>query len=306
MNQPVTARAPGKINVSFRVGPPRPDGYHPVASLYLAVSLFEDVAATARADEDITVALSDDSTAVEDPDAFPLGEDNLVVRAARLLAEHTGHATGVHLEITKRVPIAGGMGGGSADAAAALVACNSLWGTGLTREELGRVGARLGADVPFALSGGAAVGLGVGDQLSPLLLRNRTDWVLALASYGLSTPAVYQQLDVLREGQDIEVPHAVDPDLLHALVDHDLVMLPGLLANDLTAAAVQLAPELQAVLDMGRSAGALTTLVSGSGPTVALLAEDPGHARQLATQLIDEAGIDTRIVHGPVPGARLL
>lgn len=306
MNQPVTARAPGKINVSFRVGPPRPDGYHPVASLYLAVSLFEDVAATARADEDITVALSDDSTAVEDPDAFPLGEDNLVVRAARLLAEHTGHASGVHLEITKRVPIAGGMGGGSADAAAALVACNSLWGTGLNREELGRLGARLGADVPFALSGGAAVGLGVGDQLSPLLLRNRTDWVLALASYGLSTPAVYQQLDVLREGQDIEVPHAVDPDLLHALVDHDLVMLPGLLANDLTAAAVQLAPELQAVLDMGRSAGALTTLVSGSGPTVALLAEDPGHARQLATQLIDEAGIDTRIVHGPVPGARLL
>ncbi|MBM6620372.1 4-(cytidine 5'-diphospho)-2-C-methyl-D-erythritol kinase [Micrococcaceae bacterium RIT802] len=306
MNQPVTARAPGKINVSFRVGPPRPDGYHPVASLYLAVSLFEDVAATAREDGEITVGLSGASTAVEDPEAFPLGEDNLVVRAARLLAEHTGHASGVHLEITKRVPIAGGMGGGSADAAAALVACNGLWGTGLTREELGRLGARLGADVPFALSGGAAVGLGVGDQLSPLLLRSRTDWVLALASYGLSTPAVYQQLDLLREGQDIEVPHAVDPDLLHALVDHDLVMLPGLLANDLTAAAVHLAPELEAVLDMGRGAGALTALVSGSGPTVALLAEDPGHAGQLATQLIDEAGIDTRIVHGPVPGARII
>lgn len=306
MNQPVTARAPGKINVSFRVGPPRADGYHPVASLYLAVSLFEDVAATAREDEDITVSLSSASTAVEDPEAFPLGEDNLVVRAARLLAEHTGHVGGVHLEITKRVPIAGGMGGGSADAAAALVACNSLWGTGLTREELGRLGARLGADVPFALSGGAAVGLGVGDQLSPLLLRNRTDWVLALASYGLSTPAVYQQLDLLREGQDVEVPQAVDPDLLQALVDHDLVLLPGLLANDLTAAAVHLAPELQAVLDMGRGAGALTALVSGSGPTVALLAEDPGHAGQLATQLIDEAGIDIRIVHGPVPGARLL
>lgn len=306
MNQPVTARAPGKINVSFRVGPPRADGYHPVASLYLAVSLFEDVAATAREDEDITVGLSSASTAVEDPEAFPLGEDNLVVRAARLLAEHTGHVGGVHLEITKRVPIAGGMGGGSADAAAALVACNSLWGTGLTREELGRLGARLGADVPFALSGGAAVGLGVGDQLSPLLLRNRTDWVLALASYGLSTPAVYQQLDLLREGQDVEVPQAVDPDLLQALVDHDLVLLPGLLANDLTAAAVHLAPELQAVLDMGRGAGALTALVSGSGPTVALLAEDPGHAGQLATQLIDEAGIDTRIVYGPVPGARLL
>ncbi|WP_417216958.1 4-(cytidine 5'-diphospho)-2-C-methyl-D-erythritol kinase [Arthrobacter sp.] len=306
MNQPVIARAPGKINVYFRVGPPRPDGYHPVASLYLAVSLFEDVAATARDDAEITVSLSADSTAVQDPEDFPLGEDNLVVRAARLLAEHTGHAAGVDLKITKRVPIAGGMGGGSADAAATLVACNSLWGTGLTREELGRLGARLGADVPFALSGGAAVGLGVGDQLSPLLLRSRTDWVLALASYGLSTPAVYQQLDALRDGADVEIPHDVDPDLLHALVDHDLVMLPGLLANDLTAAAVHLAPELQAVLDMGSTAGALTALVSGSGPTVALLAEDPGHARQLATQLIDEAGVDTRVVHGPVPGARLI
>lgn len=306
MSQPVTARAPGKINIYFRVGPPRADGYHPVASLYLAVSLFEDVAATPREDKEITVALNAASTAVEDPEAFPLGEDNLVVRAARLLADHTGHAAGVHLDITKRVPIAGGMGGGSADAAAALVACNSLWGTGLTRAELGRLGARLGADVPFALSGGAAVGLGVGDELSPLLLRSRTDWVLALASYGLSTPAVYQQLDALRGDAAVPVPQDVDPDVVHALVDHDLVMLPGLLGNDLAAAAIHLAPELQAVLDMGRQAGALTALVSGSGPTVALLAEDRGHARQLATQLGDEAGIDTRIVHGPVPGARII
>lgn len=306
MSHPVTARAPGKINIYFRVGPPRADGYHPVASLYLAVSLFEDVAATPREDGEITVALNEASTAVEDPETFPLGEDNLVIRAARLLAGHTGHAAGVHLDITKRVPIAGGMGGGSADAAAALVACNSLWGTGLTREELGRLGARLGADVPFALSGGAAVGLGVGDQLSPLLLRSRTDWVLALASYGLSTPAVYQQLDALRGEAGVPVPQDVDPDVVHALVDHDLVMLPGLLGNDLTAAAIHLAPELQAVLDMGRQAGALTALVSGSGPTVALLANDPGHARQLATQLGDESGIDTRIVHGPVPGAQII
>ncbi len=306
MNQTVVARAPGKINIYFRVGAPREDGYHPVASLYLAVSLFEDVAATARTDGRITVALSEASTAVEDPESFPLGEDNLVVRAARLLAEHTGHEAGVHLEITKRVPIAGGMGGGSADAAAALVACNRLWGTGLTREELGRLGARLGADVPFALSGGAAVGLGVGDELSPLLLRSRTDWVLALASYGLSTPAVYQQLDILRGDEAIEEPRAVDPQVVQALVAHDLVLLPGLLGNDLTSAAIQLAPELTAVLEMGRNAGALTALVSGSGPTIALLAEDPSHAGELATVLIDEAGIDTHTVHGPVHGAQII
>lgn len=306
MSESVTARAPGKINVSFRVGPPREDGYHSVASLYLAVSLFEDVTATPRADGEITVGLSDASTAVADAEAFPLGEDNLVVRAARLLAEHTGHAAGVHLDITKRVPIAGGMGGGSADAAATLVACNHLWGTGLTREQLGRLGARLGADVPFALSGGAAVGLGVGDNLSPLLLRNRTHWVLALASYGLSTPAVYRELDAIRDGEDVEVPHGVDPELVQALMADDLVLLPGLLANDLTAAAIRLAPELQAVLDMGRQAGALASLVSGSGPTVALLAEDEDHAGEIATQLLDEAGLDARTVHGPVPGAGII
>lgn len=306
MSQEVVVRAPGKINIYFRVGAPREDGYHPVASLYLAVSLFEEVAATPRSDGLITVGLNEASTAVKDPETFPLGEDNLVIRAARLLAEHTGREGGVHLDITKRVPIAGGMGGGSADAAATLVACNALWGTGLTREELGRLSARLGADVPFALSGGAAVGLGVGDELSPLLLRTRTDWVLALASYGLSTPAVYQQLDALRGNVAIEEPRAVDPEVIQALMAHDLVLLPGLLGNDLGRAAVQLAPELAAVLEMAHRSGALTALVSGSGPTVASLAEDPAHAQELATLLNDEAGIDTRTVHGPVPGAQII
>jgi 4-diphosphocytidyl-2-C-methyl-D-erythritol kinase len=306
MNTSVTARAPGKINVFFQVGPPREDGYHPVASLYLAVSLFEDITASARADSEISVSLNDASTAVADPEDFPLGEKTLVVRAPRLLAGYPGHDAGVHLDITKRVPIAGGMGGGSADAAATLVACNALWGTGLNREELGRLGARLGADVPFALSGGAAVGLGVGDELSPLLLRSRTDWVLVLASYGLSTPAVYLELDALRAGDDVAVPTEVDPALVQALVSGDQLMLPGLIANDLTPAATRLAPELGAVLTMGVGAGALAALVSGSGPTVALLAADGLHSAQIATQLVDEAGVDALPVHGPVHGARII
>ncbi|MFB0835240.1 4-(cytidine 5'-diphospho)-2-C-methyl-D-erythritol kinase [Arthrobacter halodurans] len=306
MTRTITARAPGKINVSFRVGPPRPDGYHAVASLYLAVSLFEDVAATARADAAITVSLHPGSSAVADPEDFPLGEDNLVIRAARLLARHTGHVAGVDLEITKRVPIAGGMGGGSADAAAALVACNALWGTGLNREELSRLGSRLGADVPFALSGGAAVGLGVGDELSPLLLRTRTDWVLVPASYGLSTPAVYSRLDTLRDGLDVPTPTEVEPAVVQALVAGDHGALAGLLANDLTPAAMELAPELAAVLRMGEQAGALSALVSGSGPTVALLASGPEHAREIANQLLDEAGLAAHTVHGPVHGASII
>lgn len=302
----VTARAPGKINVYFRVGPPRPDGYHSVASLYLAVSLYEDIAATARADNEIHVSLDPASTAVNDPESFPLGEDNLVVRAARLLSEHTGHYAGVDLRITKRVPIAGGMGGGSADAAAALVACNALWGTGLTREELARLGARLGADVPFALHGGAAVGLGVGDDLAPLLLRRRTDWVLVPASYGLSTPRVYGMLDRLRAGEDVPTPTEVDPDMIGALLEGDLEALPSLIANDMTRAALALAPELGVVRDMGEAAGALCALVSGSGPTIALLATDPVHAAGIINQLGDEIGVNALAVHGPVPGASII
>ncbi|MEE1619966.1 4-(cytidine 5'-diphospho)-2-C-methyl-D-erythritol kinase [Zafaria sp. Z1313] len=306
MTRTITARAPGKINVHFRVGPPREDGYHDVASLYLAISLFEDVVATARIDGEHSLSLGAGSTAVTDPEDFPLGPSNLALRAARALADATGHAGGVHLEVVKRVPIAGGMGGGSADAAAALVACNALWGTGLTREELGRIGAGLGADVPFALSGGAAVGLGIGDELSPLLLRSRTDWVILPASYGLSTPAVYARLDELRAGRDVETPREVDPGVVQALVAGDHALLQGLVFNDLTPAAMDLAPELAAVLEMGDAAGALASLVSGSGPTVALLAAGPRHAAEIANQLEDESGLAARAVHGPVHGASIV
>lgn len=302
----VTARAPGKINVYFKVGPRREDGYHSVASLYLAVSLYEDIAATAREDHEIHVSLDPSSTAVNDPESFPLGEDNLVVRAARLLAEHTGHYAGVDLCITKRVPIAGGMGGGSADAAATLVACNALWGTGLNREELARLGARLGADVPFALQGGAAVGLGVGDDLAPLLLRQRSDWVLVPASYGLSTPRVYGMLDRLRAGEEVLTPTEVDPAMIGALLEGDLQALPSLIANDMTRAALALAPELGVVRDMGEAAGALRALVSGSGPTIALLTTGEGHSTEVINQLGDEIGVNAVPVYGPVPGASII
>ncbi|GHD09751.1 4-(cytidine 5'-diphospho)-2-C-methyl-D-erythritol kinase [Zhihengliuella salsuginis] len=306
MRPSVTARAPGKINVFFRAGPARPDGYHDVASLYLAVSLYEDVTATARDDDGVTVRLSADSTAVRDPEDFPLDADNLVVRAAKLLAAHTGAGRGVDLEVVKRVPIAGGMGGGSADAAATLVACNALWGTSLTREQLCELGSELGADVPFAITGGAAVGLGIGDELSPLLLRDRSDWVVLPASYGLSTPAVFKQLDALRADEAVETPRQVDADVVQALVAGDHERLPRLVHNDLARAAISLAPELGDVLEESLRAGALAAIVSGSGPTAALLAEDAHHADQLALQLQDEPGLAAHPVHGPVPGAGLI
>lgn len=302
----VTARAPGKINVYFRVGPPREDGYHDVASLYLAVSLYEEVTATVREDDGVTVRLTEDSTSVRDPEDFPLGADNLVVRAARLLAERTGVSTGVDLSVTKHVPIAGGMGGGSADAAATLVACNALWGTGLTREQLGDLGRELGADVPFAIAGGAAVGLGVGDELSPVLVRRPTHWVVLPASYGLSTPEVFRALDAIRSGQDVPTPTEVDPGVLKALIEADAEALAPLLHNDLAVASVNLAPELGQALEEAVSDGALAAIVSGSGPTAALLAEDAAHARQLVVQLSDEPGLAAHAVHGPAHGAELI
>ncbi|MEA5456712.1 4-(cytidine 5'-diphospho)-2-C-methyl-D-erythritol kinase [Sinomonas sp. JGH33] len=303
----VRAKAPGKVNVSLRVGPPRPDGYHSVASVYLAVSLFEEVRATATEAPGITVSLSPESTLEIDELEIPLDERNLAVRAAALMAEVSERPTGVHLEITKRVPVAGGMGGGSADAAAALLACNALWDGGLSRDELAHLAAELGADVPFALLGGAAVGLGVGDRLSPALATERLDWVLVLADFGLSTPAVFRELDRLRaaEGIKAEEPVDVEAGVLSAVRAGDAHALSHVLLNDLQRAAVSLAPGLRDTLGWGDSHGALASLVSGSGPTVALLAEDAGSAAELAEALAHR-GVEALAVHGPVPGARIL
>lgn len=303
----VRVRAPGKVNVSLRVGPLRPDGYHSVASVYLAVSLFEEVTATTSPEPGVTVSLSPESTLDLDELDIPLDESNLAVRAARLMAEVTEHPTGVHLNITKRVPVAGGMGGGSADAAAALLACDALWGSGLSKEELAHIAAELGADVPFALLGGAAVGLGVGDQLSPALATTRFDWVLVPAEFGLKTPAVFAELDRLRDREGISVPEPVDvePAILAALRAGDAGGLSHLLVNDLQRAAIGLAPQLRDTLGWADSHGALASIVSGSGPTVALLAADAAAAADLADELAHH-GVEALAVHGPVPGARIV
>ena len=303
----VRVQAPGKINASLRVGPLLDTGYHHVASTYLAVSLYEEVQATAKPGTpatDVTVSIGPRSTVAPELLAgIPLDAANLAVRAALLVADVSEAASGVHLEITKRVPIAGGMGGGSADAAAALVACDALWHTGLSKEELSHLAAELGADVPFALLGGAAVGLGVGDRLTSALAPQPLHWVLVESGFGLSTPAVYGTLDTLRDGAVPAEPEQVDPALLAALRAADPELLAPCLANDLQAAAVHLAPGLQEVLDAGPRLGALASLVSGSGPTVAMLARDRAHALDLVAQLAGD-GLDAQAVEGPVHGAQ--
>ncbi|MCC9205402.1 4-(cytidine 5'-diphospho)-2-C-methyl-D-erythritol kinase [Arthrobacter sp. zg-Y769] len=298
----VSVRTPGKINVSLKVGPLRPDGYHSVASVYLAVSLFEEVTATALAADEMRLTLSDPDNRL--PDAgIPLDGDNLAARAARAVAAAAGRThAGVHLHITKRVPVAGGMGGGSADAAAALVACNELWNAGLSPAELADLAAGLGADVPFALLGGAAAGLGVGDRLTPVPAPHRLHWVLVPAPYGLSTPQVYAAVDGLRAGTDVAEPAEVDPAILEALAHGNTAALAGVLVNDLQPAALELAPELAPVLESGARLGALAGMVSGSGPTLAFLASGEAAASALAAALRAE-GHTALAVYGPAEGA---
>ncbi|MHA7246677.1 4-(cytidine 5'-diphospho)-2-C-methyl-D-erythritol kinase [Arthrobacter tecti] len=303
----VRVKAPGKINVSLRVGPPREDGYHSVASVYLAVSLFEEITATVTDEPGITVTVDGQGSLNLPMAEIPLDSSNLAAQAASLLAELSENSTGVHLNITKRVPIAGGMGGGSADAAAALLACDALWNSGFSRDELAKIAVDLGADVPFALIGGTAVGLGVGEQLTPAISKTPLHWVLVTSPFGLSTPAVYRTLDDLRlaAGHDPPELPEIDPQVLGAMRAGDAHALAGLLHNDLQDAALELAPGLQDVLDAGKEAGALAGIVSGSGPTVAFLAESADHGETIDA-LLASTGLSTELVSGPAHGARIV
>lgn len=300
----VHARAPGKINVYLGVGALGDDGYHEIATAYQAVSLYEDVRARDAPDFSVTF------TGPVDLSELETDGSNLAIRAATLLARTTGYRRGVRLEIEKNVPVAGGMGGGSADAAATLLACDALWGTDLTREELLELAATIGADVPFAFTGGTAIGTGRGDQLSPALAQGQFQWVLAFADFGMSTPDVYRELDLHRERHALDIFPAeaqprVDPNVLQALRAGDPHMLAESLYNDLQAPALHLEPRLADVIELGEENGALAGIVSGSGPTIAFLAADLDSALEL--QIALSAGRHTVArVTGPIHGARIL
>lgn len=294
----VTARAPGKLNLSLGVGPRRADGYHPLATVFQAVSVFEEVTVSVAEELGITVV-------GVDGDQVPADPTNLAWRAAVAVAEEVGLEPLVHLHLRKQVPVAGGMAGGSADAAATLLACDALWGTGLTRERLGEIAARLGADVPFLLLGHTAVGTGRGDLLSPALTKGRYHWALATRRAGLATPAVFGRFDELA-GPELADPEP-DRELLAALRAADLDAVGRALANDLEPAALELAPELDATLAAARGAGALGAIVTGSGPTVAALASSRRHAMAIGSAMRAAGQADAVLgVVGPVAGARVL
>lgn len=302
----VQVRAPGKINLFLGVGQLGDDGYHPLSTVFQAVSLSEDLIATSAPGFSVAV------TGIADPQTVPLDDRNLALRAAKVLAAAAGYDGGVHLEICKSVPVAGGMGGGSADAAAALVACNELWRTGLSHDRLLELGARLGADVPFALTGGTAVGTGHGDVLTPALARGRYEWVLITEDEGLSTPAVYRAFDVVQAeedrvyaGREQRDPFDVPPSFFEALLTGDAEEFAPCLRNQLQAGSFRLRPALEETIERGVRFGALAGIVSGSGPTVALLCVDAEVADRVAERLRAHGHTALR-AHGPVRGAHVI
>lgn len=294
----VTVRAPAKLNLHLWVGPLRADGYHELTTVFQAVSLYDEL--TVRRADALSVVVQGDTA-----EGVPTDGSNLAVRAVKLLAEEAGVDPHVSLLLRKGIPVAGGCAGGSADAAAALVACDALWELGLNKDELAMLGARLGSDVPFSLHGGTALGTGRGEQLTPVLGSGTYHWVLALSDGGLSTPEVYGELD--RQRADRPALGTEPSAVVAALRKGSAAALGRALSNDLQPAALALKPGLQALLDGGASLGALGAVVSGSGPTVAFLAEDAGHASTLATALrVAELGRDVVVAHGPVQGARVV
>jgi len=301
----VTVRVPAKVNLCLGVGRVRPDGYHPLATVYQAVDLHDELRLTIRDDDRLEVVVHTELDLPEGT-AVPSGDDNIAVRAARLLREHLGRPElGADIAIRKVIPVAGGMAGGSADAAATLVGLNELWGGGMTRHDLEPLAAELGSDVPFLLHGGNAIGGGRGETISPILSRGSYDWVFATSPEGLSTAAVYAEFDRLNPHgvAEPEVPDA----LLNALRVGDPRLLGPTLSNDLTEATLSLRPELADTLAVGLDAGALGAVISGSGPTTVFLAASEQHGLDLAMALASTGtAADVIQSRGPVAGARLI
>jgi len=314
----VTASAPAKINIVLAVGPARQDGYHNLATVFHAVDL-RDTVTVEPAPPGSGVSISVEG---EDAASVPLDGSNLAGRAAVLLAETTGRSADVRIHINKQIPVAGGMAGGSADAAATLVACDALWGTRMSRAQLQTLGGQLGSDVPFAVHGGTMIGQGRGEKLTPVLSSGTLHWAVVPVTGGLSTPAVYARFDELAADSRVREP-IVDDDVLAALRTDDAKALAPLLRNDLQAAALSLRPDLAMVLEEGMKSGALAGIVSGSGPTCVFLAEDHIKAKVLRVALLMRRsrsleepglrhlpppgypGLPALEVTGPAPGARL-
>ena len=291
----VTVRAPAKINLHLGVGGLRPDGKHALATVYQAVGLYDDV----------TVVEADDwSVGLTEPiDGVPLDDANIAIRAGRALTAHHGLECAARITIAKGIPVMGGMAGGSADAAATLLALDRLWDLQTSDDDLLRIAGTLGSDVPFALLGGTALGTGHGEVVTPVDDASSVWWVVVLSDEGLSTPAVYAHFDELSPDAPAEPP--IPQALIEALGGGYTDEIGDLLANDLWPAARDLRPDLVDVEVRLRSLSPDGVLLSGSGPTLLVLHEDIEEARATVTELTAE-GHRCTLAPGPVAGAHVV
>lgn len=297
----IHVRSPAKINLALKVGPLRDDGFHPLATAFQAISLYDELVAEWAEPEEFECTVIG-----EGADLVPVDDSNLAVRAAKLLARNYGphDSLGATLSIKKAIPVAGGMAGGSTDAAAALLACAVLWDLDVHADALRELAAELGSDVPFALLGGTALGSGRGETLVPALARGTYHWVLAFGHRGLSTPAVYRRFDEL--SGKVPQPEVPAP-LMNALRSGDPKAVGAALSNDLQDAALDLQPQLEQTLQAGLAYGALGAMVSGSGPTCAFLVAGESAAVDLSVALSGEGVCRAvRRAFGPVTGARVI
>jgi 4-diphosphocytidyl-2-C-methyl-D-erythritol kinase len=298
----VIVRVPGKVNLQLSVGPLSADGYHEVTTVFQAISVYDDVTVKfAEPGTGIVLTLSGSTTA-----GVPTDSTNLAYQAAQLMIDRHDLDSDLSIHIKKEIPVAGGMAGGSADAAGTIVAIDALFELGLSRDGMEKIASELGSDVPFSITGGIAIGRGRGDEITPVLARGNYHWVLAMSSQGLSTQSVYQECDRLRTGLEIARPQVSDA-MLQALRAGNAVGVGDALSNDLQAAACSLRPALRLVLDVGNDYGALGGIVSGSGPTVAFLVEDEERALDL-TVALSASGVVAGVIraNGPTHGARVI
>ena len=298
-HESVTVQVPAKVNLQLSVGPKEADGYHEVATVFQAISLFDNVKVAAA--DQFSIMVSGDYT-----NGVPLDQSNLVYKAIELMADKFDTDKNLEISIEKSIPVAGGMAGGSADAAAVLLGIDQLYRLGLSKDELGEIARKLGSDVPFMLHGGTAVGRGHGDEITPALSRGNYHWVIAVSSTGLATPAVYAECDRLRTGLDIKAP-TLNDELLQALLSGDATRVGKSLSNDLQSAACSIRPALRLILDTGQEYGALGGVVSGSGPSVAFLVADEDHSLDLAVALTSSGVVGSVArAEGPVTGAKII
>ncbi|MFP5380324.1 MAG: 4-(cytidine 5'-diphospho)-2-C-methyl-D-erythritol kinase, partial [Vicinamibacteria bacterium] len=285
--------APAKINLFLSVGPRRGDGLHPIRSVMQAVSLYDDLAVEPA--DGVSFTVRPEGAAPED-------ESNLVVKAVRAFAASVGMGEGA-ITLTKRIPVAAGLAGGSADAAATLVALNKAWNGGLSRKALEKLGAAIGSDVPFCVRGGTALVMGAGEDLSPLGVREPVWWVLGIGDGALSTAEVYARFDALGGGPGIDDPY----EAADGLAKGDVHRIAEGLRNDLEPAAFALAPGLEAGREALEKAGAVAAIMSGSGPTWCGLCRDEAHARdvaQAAAGSFARVEVVSSVSHGPAERSR--